>query len=53
MDFIERCKSNELARKVKIQDINDNMDLSRINNPSKKDYDRQKKYARALRLLLA
>ncbi|MFI2856901.1 GTP pyrophosphokinase [Paenibacillus sp. JSM ZJ436] len=52
MQFIERCKQNPLARKVKTQDIYDNLSLSRIVEPTKEDYDRQKKYNKALRLLL-
>lgn len=48
IDFICRCKQNELARKVKIADIEDNMDLSRIEQPTKRDYDRVKKYKKAL-----
>ncbi|KZE65057.1 GTP pyrophosphokinase [Paenibacillus jamilae] len=52
MDFIRRCKQNELARKVKIADIEDNMDLSRIKQPTKKDYERIKKYEKALKELM-
>jgi (p)ppGpp synthase/HD superfamily hydrolase len=48
MDFIRRCKQNELARTVKIADIEDNMDLSRIEQPTKNDYERIKKYKKAL-----
>lgn len=51
MDFIRRCKQNELARKVKIADIEDNMDLSRIQNPKDEDYKRVKKYEKAWREL--
>lgn len=47
MDFIRRCKQNELARKVKIADIEDNMDLSRIPNPVEEDFKRIKKYEKA------
>ncbi|KAF6630599.1 GTP pyrophosphokinase [Paenibacillus sp. EKM208P] len=53
MDFIRRCKQNELARKVKIADIEDNMDLSRIEQPTKKDYERTKKYEKALKELIS
>lgn len=31
MDFIQRVSGNEIAAKVKIQDLNDNMDVSRLN----------------------
>lgn len=47
MDFIRRCKQNELARKVKIADIEDNMDISMITEPSVEDYERVKKYQKA------
>ncbi|MBX4152392.1 HD domain-containing protein [Paenibacillus lautus] len=53
-DFINRCKQNETARKVKIQDLSDNMNLSRMGDMdlTEKDYSRQKKYSKALRILL-
>jgi len=51
IDFIRRCKQNDLARKVKIADIEDNMDLSRIDNPTEEDYKRVKKYEKAWREL--
>ncbi len=51
MDFIKRCKQNEIARVVKIEDLLDNSDLSRIPNPSKKDFERVKKYEQALKEL--
>lgn len=49
--YIERIKENKLACKVKIADLKHNMDLSRIPNPSKRDYERLKKYKRALTFL--
>lgn len=51
MDFVRRCKQNELARKVKMADIEDNMDLGRIPEPSKEDYKRVEKYEKAWREL--
>jgi (p)ppGpp synthase/HD superfamily hydrolase len=51
MDFIRRCKQNKLALKVKIADIEDNMDLSRIQSPTEADYKRVKKYEKAWREL--
>ena len=45
--FIERIAQNPLATKVKLADLEDNMDLSRISEPSKKDYKRIEKYKRA------
>ncbi|AWX55388.1 HD domain-containing protein [Brevibacillus brevis] len=53
MQFIERVKQNDLARAVKIADINDNKDLSRIPSPTKEDIERLKKYNEALNRLLS
>lgn len=50
-EFINRCKENELARIVKILDIQDNMDLTRIDNPNEQDLKRVEKYAKALKIL--
>jgi (p)ppGpp synthase/HD superfamily hydrolase len=47
-DFIERAKKNPIGRKVKIADLNDNLDISRIDNPKEKDYERMEKYRKAL-----
>lgn len=47
--FIERVKLNPMARAVKIADLIDNSDLSRIANPQKIDLARAAKYAKALR----
>ena len=46
-EFIERVKANPLARRVKIADLEDNMDMRRISNPQEKDMERLKKYRRA------
>lgn len=51
MHFIKRAKQNPIARKVKIADIKDNMDLSRIPEPTEKDYSRMKRYEKALKEL--
>ena len=48
MEFIERSKTNAIGRRVKVADLRDNMDLSRIENPTDQDYRRTKKYRRAL-----
>ena len=50
-EYIERVKENELARKVKIADLQHNMDLSRIPNPTKRDFERLEKYKKALMYL--
>lgn len=46
-DFINRVLGNKLACYVKLEDLNDNMDLSRIKNPSEKDFKRVEKYKKA------
>lgn len=47
-DFISRILPNKLACRVKLADIADNMDLSRIENPTEKDYQRVEKYRKAV-----
>jgi len=42
--YIQRIKSNALATAVKIHDLTHNMDLSRIPNPTGKDYERIERY---------
>lgn len=51
LEYVERLKSNELARVVKVADLRHNSDLSRIKNPTPKDFARVEKYSVALRLL--
>lgn len=50
-EYIEKVNKNELARKVKIADLKDNMDLSRLDKPTENDKKRVEKYRRALHLL--
>lgn len=52
-DFINRVGLNSIAREVKIADLKDNSDLSRIQNPSEVDFVRRDKYEGALRTLKA
>lgn len=52
-DFIARIKPNDLARRVKIADIRDNLDLTRLPQVSDKDLQRVAKYHRALRELMS
>lgn len=49
--YIEGIRGNPLAKKVKLADLRDNMDLSRIPNPTAKDIERVEKYQRALDVL--
>jgi hypothetical protein len=46
-DFISRVLMNKLACKVKRGDLADNMNLTRIPNPTAKDEERIKKYRKA------
>lgn len=46
-DFIDRILGNETACRVKLSDLCDNMDITRIKNPTVKDTERTKKYQEA------
>lgn len=46
-DFIGRIEPNPLARRVKLADLEDNMDLRRIPYPTDTDFARLAKYRRA------
>lgn len=50
--FIERAKLNKLSRIVKLHDLEDNMDISRIPEPTAKDFSRLKRYKKARKLLI-
>jgi len=50
-DFIARVKINNLACKVKIEDIKDNLDLTRLATVSERDLLRAIKYHKALGVL--
>jgi len=50
-DFVKRSASNELARRVKLADLEDNMDIRRMSTISEKDNERFRKYLRAWRFL--
>ena len=47
-DFVRRAALNPIGRRVKLADLEDNSDLSRIANPTEKDYARLAKYERAI-----
>jgi (p)ppGpp synthase/HD superfamily hydrolase len=51
MDFVARAAANPLGRKVKLADLEDNRDLSRISTPTADDYARIEKYDRAIEKL--
>ena len=49
--FVERAGANPIERKVKIADLRDNMDVTRLRKIREKDARRLGKYLRALRYL--
>lgn len=42
--YIRRIKGNVLATAVKLHDLTHNMDLTRLSNPTKKDFERVERY---------
>ena len=52
MEYVLRLRDHDIARKVKISDLIDNSNLSRIPHVTLKDVERQRKYNKALRKLL-
>ena len=51
LDAARRAANNAIARIVKLADVTDNMDISRITSPSEKDYARLIEYAQVKKLL--
>jgi (p)ppGpp synthase/HD superfamily hydrolase len=43
-EFVDRSRDNAIARKVKLADLEDNMDLRRLPDLTPKSLDRMKKY---------
>ena len=50
--FIERVAKNPIAVQVKLNDLLDNMDITRLNELNEKDLNRLNKYLRAYRKLI-
>ena len=50
-EYLEKVKSNNLARIVKLADLKHNSDLSRLKSVTNADYERVKKYKNAIRYL--
>lgn len=46
--FVLRAASNPIGRRVKLVDLQDNSNLSRISHPTARDYERLEKYRRAI-----
>ena len=51
-EYINRISKDEFAIQVKLADLEDNMDISRIKNPIGKDYERVVKYGKAREKLM-
>jgi (p)ppGpp synthase/HD superfamily hydrolase len=49
--FVRRAAANPIGRRVKLADLHDNCDLSRIAVPSQRDLERIEKYRRAIDLI--
>lgn len=52
-EFIERARTNPIACRVKLADLEDNMDLRRIAHVTDRDLERLRKYHHARQLLIA
>ena len=50
-EFVKRTSLNPLGRAVKLHDLEDNMDISRLEQVTEKDFDRLNKYIKAYRYL--
>jgi hypothetical protein len=51
--FVRRAGVDPIGRRVKLADLRDNADLSRIPQPSERDLERVAKYERAIAILEA
>jgi len=53
LEAAHRAVQNTIARQVKLADVADNMDLSRIPSPTSRDHARLEEYKRVRQVLLA
>jgi (p)ppGpp synthase/HD superfamily hydrolase len=53
IEAAKRAVQNAIARVVKLADVTDNMDLSRIPEPTEKDFARLREYEQVREILLA
>ena len=51
MDYVAKIKENEIAREVKLADLNHNSDLTRLDVVDQKAIERKEKYKKAIELL--
>ncbi len=49
--YIERCRGNAIARRVKLADLEDNLDLRRLDEVRPEDLERLNRYLKAWRYL--
>lgn len=52
-DYIEKINESSWATRIKIADLKDNMDITRLDNISKNDFERLQKYLKAYKILTA
>jgi hypothetical protein len=52
-EFVLRAASNPIGRRVKLADLSDSCDLSRIINPTVNDFERLEKYRHAIEIIKA
>jgi (p)ppGpp synthase/HD superfamily hydrolase len=50
-EFILRVKQNPIAKKIKLADLRDNMDLRRLSEATEEDFARYRKYEKAYKQL--
>lgn len=51
LEYVASVGENALARRVKVEDLRHNCDLARLDAPTERDYERVKKYHKALEVL--
>ena len=51
MEYVAAIQTNPLARIVKMADLRHNSNITRVDNPTEKDYARVEKYRQAMALL--
>lgn len=47
-EYIQRISKSKLAKKIKVADLLHNLDITRIKEPTKQDYERLEKYKKAI-----
>ena len=47
-EYIQRVSKSKLAKKVKVADFLHNLDITRIKEPTKQDYERLEKYKKSI-----